>query len=113
MSETNKYFLYYIVIQVIILVSDVITMRLEKKDKKMVLELAKRKRESRSNIMRKALLQFIQKETEMDEIKQVVAKKFAEGKISFDDLVRILGFDEAKKVAFYADMAEKSFQEGI
>lgn len=90
-----------------------ISMRLEKKDKEKILELSKRKMESKSDLMRKALLQYIQKETEMDEIKEAVAKKFAEGKISFDELVKIIGFDEAKKVAYFVDIAEKSFQEGI
>lgn len=42
-----------------------------------------------------------------------VAKKFAEGKISFDKLVTLIGLEEAKKVAFFAGMAEESFQKGI
>ena len=95
------------------MVSDVITLRLENKTKKMVLELSRKKRKSKSDIIRKALLQYIQKETELNEIKSIVAKKFAQGKISFEGLVRIIGFDEAKKVAFFVDIAEKSFQEGI
>lgn len=90
-----------------------ITLRLEGKDKRKVWDLAKKKRESKSDLMRKALLSYIEKETELDEIKGIVATKFAESKISFDELVRILGFDEAKKVAFFVDIAEKSFQEGI
>lgn len=93
--------------------SGVITLRLEEKDKQKVWNLAKKKRESKSNLMRKALLSYVEKETELDEIKGIVAAKFVQGKISFDELVRILGFDEAKKVAFFADIAEKSFQEGI
>ncbi len=95
------------------MVAGVITLRLEGKDKQKVWDLAKKKRETKSNLMRKALLSYIEKETELDEIKEIVAVKFVEGKISFDELVRILGFDEAKKVAFFADIAEKSFQEGI
>ncbi len=93
--------------------ADVITLRLEDKEKQKVLDLAKKKRESKSDIMRKALLEYIEKETELDEIKGIVATKFAQGKVSFDELVRIIGFDEAKKVAFFVDIAEKSFQEGI
>lgn len=93
--------------------SDIITLRLENETKKKVIDLARKRRESKSDLMRKALLEYIQKETEFDEIKTVVARKFAEGKISFDELVKIIGFDEAKKVAFFVDVAEKSFQEGL
>jgi predicted transcriptional regulator len=94
-------------------VSGVITVRLEDEIRKKIAKLMRERAETKSDLIRKALLEFVAKETEMDEIKQVVARKFAEGKISFDELVRVLGYDEAKKVAFFVDIAEKSFQEGI
>lgn len=114
-QATGKSFKHIVLqsITVILLGSGVITLRLGEKDKQLVFEFAKDKRESRSDLIRKALLQYIQKEKELNEIKAVVAKKFAEGKISFDELVRVLGFEEAKKVAFFVDVADKSFQEGI
>ncbi|MFH1256386.1 MAG: DUF6290 family protein [Candidatus Diapherotrites archaeon] len=93
--------------------AEVVTVRLDEKTRKQISEFSQSKLESQSDIIRKAILQYVQKETELDEIKKFVAKKFAEGKISFDELVRIIGFDEAKKVAFFVDTAEKSFQEGI
>ena len=42
-----------------------------------------------------------------------VALKFAQGKISFEDLTDSLGFEEAKKVAFFIEIAQKSFEEGV
>lgn len=57
-------------------------------------------------------VKYMKRKKELTEIKQVVAKKFAQGKLSFDEMVVVLGYDEAKKVAFFVDVAEKSFQEG-
>ena len=93
--------------------SDVLVVRLEEETKRRINLLSRERRESKSDLVRKALLKYIQRESELNEIKQVVAKKFAEGKISFEEMVRILGYDEAKIVAFFVDVAEKSFQEGI
>lgn len=93
--------------------ADVVTVRLEDETKEKIAELSKKRGESKSDLIRKALLEYIQKETELNEIKRLVAKKFAEGKISFEEMVRVLGYDEAKKVAFFVDIAEKSLQEGI
>lgn len=93
--------------------SDVVTVRLDEKTRKQIFQFSRNKLESQSEIIRKAILNYVQKENELNELKQIVAKKFAEGKISFDELVRILGFEESKKVAYFVDIAEKSFQEGV
>ena len=93
--------------------SDTVVVRLGEKTKAQVLELSRKKKELQSDFIRKAVLKYIQGETESNEMKEIVAKKFAEGKISFEEMVRILGYEEAKLVAFYVDIAEKSFQEGI
>ncbi len=93
--------------------SDVVTVRLDEKTRKQISQFSRNKLESQSEIIRKAILNYVQKENELNELKQIVAKKFAEGKISFDELVRILGFEESKKVAYFVDIAEKSFQEGV
>lgn len=97
----------------VFLVSDVVTVRFDEKARKAIQRFSQDKLESQSDIIRKAVLQFVQRENELNEIREIVAKKFAEGKISFDELVRILGFEEAKKIAFFVDIAEKSLQEGL
>ncbi|MCX9010530.1 MAG: hypothetical protein OIN66_05340 [Candidatus Methanoperedens sp.] len=49
----------------------------------------------------------------MSEIKKQAVKGYAEGKLSFDELVDIIGYEEAKKVAYYKDIAEVSFAQGL
>lgn len=95
------------------MVSEVVTVRFDEKTRKEIQRFSRNTPDSQSDIIRKAVLQYVQKENEMDEIRKIVALKFAEGKISFDELVRVLGFEEAKKVAFFVDIAEKSLQEGV
>lgn len=103
---------YYIVLYVVKM-QKVITVRLEDGPREKIAEIARQKLESRSDIIREALMEYIRKETEMREIKKIVAKKFAEGKVSFEELVKVLGYEEAKRVAFFVDIAEKSFREGL
>lgn len=43
----------------------------------------------------------------------LAAKRYAEGKLSIDELVEIIGFNEAKKVAHYKDIVESSFAQGM
>ncbi len=92
--------------------SDVVAVRFGEEDRKQIALYAKQKMETQSSVIRKATLQFIQREKESEEIKGIVARKFAERKISFDEMVRILGYEEAKKVAFFIEIMEKSFEEG-
>lgn len=93
--------------------SNIVTVRLDDKTCNEIEAYSKEKSESQSDIIRKAILQYVQKQRELNEIKSVVSRKFAEGKISFDELVRIIGFEEAKKVAYFVDVAEKSLTEGF
>jgi len=98
---------------VIVVRSEVVTVRFDSKERKEIDEVAQKKMASQSEVIRKATLIYLQKEKEIDEIKRIVAHRFAQGKISFDDLVRILGYEESKKTAFFVETAEKSFQEGL
>ena len=68
-----------------------ITIRIEPELEERITFLEKEKLETRSNIVREALLSYIQKEAETREIKKIVAKKFAQGLISFEELVRLVG----------------------
>ena len=44
---------------------------------------------------------------------KISAKKFAENKLSFEEVVNLLGYGEAKKIAFYVEFAKKSIIEGL
>ena len=67
----------------------------------------------RSDIVREALQAYLKKEAELKDIKKVIAKKFAKGEISFDEVVQLLGYEEARKIAFYKELAEKSLARGL
>ncbi len=90
-----------------------LTVRIEPELRKKIEILGREKIETKSNIVREALMNYIQKEMEMKEIKKVVAEKFTLDKISFEELIRIVGYKEAKKIAFYVATAKKSFEEGL
>lgn len=45
--------------------------------------------------------------------KKLAAKRYTERKLSFDELADILGYEEAKKVAYYKNIAEASFAEDL
>ena len=92
---------------------EAVTVRIDKKLAKGLEELSKARMEGKSEIVRGAIEVYIRKEKESTEIKKMVARKFAEGKIGFDELVKVLGYEEAKTVAFYTDVARKSFEEGL
>ncbi len=92
---------------------ELLTVRVEPKIKEKLKALEKSKIETRSNIIREALIKYIEKETEMEEIKKSIAERFAAGLISFEEIVRILGYEEARKVAFFTEMVKESFEEGL
>lgn len=92
---------------------ELITVRIEPKWKERIKALEREKLETRSNIVREALIKYLQKETELKEIKKVIARKFASNLISFEELIRIVGYEEARKIAFFIETTKKSFEEGL
>ena len=92
---------------------EILTIRVETKLDNQLQQIAKEQARPRSEIVRRAITEYIKKETELEEIKRFVAKKFAEGKLSFEDMVKFLGYKEAQKVAFYYEIAKKSFETGL
>lgn len=90
-----------------------LTVRIDPELEEKIEVLEREKLETRSNIVREALMAYIQKETEMKDIKKIIAKKFSQNLISFEEIVRLLGYDEARKIAFFVENAKKSFEEGL
>ncbi len=76
-------------------------------------ELARQKMRSRSEIVRGAVRDYVTRKLELIEIHKLAARRYTEGKLSFDELVDILGYEDAKKVAYYKDIAEASFEQGL
>lgn len=46
-------------------------------------------------------------------IRKLTAKSITEGKLSFDELVDFLGYEDATKIAYYKNIADVSFVEGL
>ncbi len=93
--------------------SEVLTFREDKDTIKKLDELARWKMKPRSEIVRKAVRDYVTRKLELVEIQKLAAKRYTEGKLSFDELVDILGYEEAKKIAYYKDIAEASFAQGL
>jgi len=93
--------------------SEMITFREDDETIKKIDELARQKMRSRSEIVRIAVRDYVNRKLELIEIQKLAAKRYAEGKLSLEELVEILGFNEAKKVAHYKDLAESSFAQGL
>lgn len=93
--------------------SEMLTFREDEETIKKIDELARQKMRSRSEIVRMAVQDYVNRKLELVEIQKLAAKRYAEGKLSIDELVEIIGFNEAKKVAHYKDIAESSFAQGM
>ena len=92
---------------------ELLTVRIGPDLREKIRNLEREKLETTSSIVREALLEYVQKETGLEEIKKIIAEKFAAGKISFEETVRLLGYEEARKIAFFIEVAKKSLKEGL
>ena len=93
--------------------SEILTFREDEDTIKKLDELARQKMRSRSEIVRGAVRDYVTRKLELIEIQKLAAKRYTEGKLPFDELVEIMGYEEAKKVAYYKDIAETSFAQGL
>lgn len=93
--------------------SEMLSFREDDEMIKKIDELASQKMRSRSEIVRIAVKDYVNRKLELIEIQKLAAKRYSEGKLSLDELVDILGFAEAKKVAHYKEIAEASFAQGM
>ena len=92
---------------------ELFSIRLEPSLAKEIDRLVRVKLETRSNILREAILRYIEREAGLQDIKRLAAKKYAEGSLSFEDLVKVIGYRDARKIVFFVDVAKKSFEEGL
>ena len=92
---------------------ELLTVRIGPDLREKIRNLEREKLETTSSIVREALLEYVQKEAGLEEIKKIIAEKFAAGKISFEETVRLLGYEEARKIAFFVETAKKSLKEGL
>lgn len=91
----------------------VLTVREDARVIKKLDELSMLRKEKRSEIVREALEAYLKKQVELRDIKKLIAERYAKGELAFDDVVRLLGYDEARKISFYVELAETSFTKGL
>lgn len=90
-----------------------LTTRIEEELDKELEKLAKESMERKSALVRKALIDFVEEREEEEKVKDLLSEKYVKDEISFEELVRVLGYEEAKKLAFFKDIAKRSLAEGL
>lgn len=90
-----------------------LTTRIDKELDKKLEKLAKERIERKSALVRKALTDYVEKEEEEDKLKDILSEKYVKNEISFEELVKVLGYEEAKKIAFFRDVAKESLVKGL
>jgi len=71
--------------------------------------IANKKYKRRSDVIRDALVDYVEHDVEIQEVKELVIDQFLKGKISFEEFGRIVGFDIAEQVK----IAKETLQESI
>ncbi len=89
---------------------ELLTIRIEPRLRQRINALVHEKIKTKSDIIREAIEDYIKRGEELKELKSEMAKKYAANKVSFQDLVRIIGYQEASKVAFFIEKAKKAFK---
>ncbi len=66
---------------------------------------------TRSEWIRTTLSHAVRKEAAQDKIMDIVASQYIDGKISFDDMVSLIGYDNAQKIDAVVKGVETSIKE--
>jgi len=62
----------------------------------------------RSDVIRDALVEYVKHQIEIRNIKEMVTKQYLDGKLSFDDFARVVGFDTARDIKTAKETLEES-----
>jgi len=71
-------------------------------------EIAHKKYKRRSDVFRDALVDYVEHEEEISELKQMATEQFLEGDISINELSKIVGMDLAQQFDIAKDTLEES-----
>ena len=71
--------------------------------------IANKKYKRRSDVIRDALVDYVEHDVEIQEVKELIIDQFLKGKIGFEEFGRIVGFDIAEQVK----IAKETLQESI
>ena len=70
--------------------------------------IANEKYKNRSDIIRDALVEYVEGELEEEEIKEKVTKKFLEGELEYRDFAKVVGIEKAKEIETAKEVLEES-----
>jgi len=71
-------------------------------------QIAHTKYKRRSDIIRDALVDYVEHDLEAREVKEIITNQFLEGKIDFDDFSRVVGIDTAEQIKIAKETLEES-----
>jgi len=71
-------------------------------------QIAHKKYKRRSDIIRDALVDYVEHDLEIREVKEIITNQFLEGKIGFDDFSRVVGIDTAEQIKIAKETLEES-----
>lgn len=64
----------------------------------------------RSDIVREALILFVQREREIRQLKERATQHFLDGKLAFEDFTKIVGFEVAQQIKIGAETLKESIE---
>ena len=73
-------------------------------------QIAKAEFKRRSDVVRDALISYVKREIEIRQIKEMATKQFLEGKLGFDDFLRIVGFDIVQQIKIGKETLQESIE---
>lgn len=63
--------------------------------------------------IKEIIVKALRSEKARDKIMKIVSEEYMEGKIEFEDMVALIGIENAKKIRAVVEGAKRSFEEGV
>ena len=63
--------------------------------------------------IKEAIIKALRSEKARDKIMKTVSKEYMEGKIEFEDMVELIGIENAKKISAVVEGAKRSIEEAV
>ncbi|MFW6048498.1 MAG: ribbon-helix-helix domain-containing protein [Candidatus Natronoplasma sp.] len=90
--------------------SEQISIRMDSRLLEEIDRIAHEKYKNRSDIIRDALVEYVEGELEEEEIKELVTRKFLEGKLEYRDFAKVVGIEKAKEIETAKEVLEESIE---
>ncbi|MFW6048395.1 MAG: ribbon-helix-helix domain-containing protein [Candidatus Natronoplasma sp.] len=90
--------------------SEQISLRMDSRLLEEIDRIAHEKYKNRSDIIRDALVEYVEEELEEEEIKELVTRKFLEGELEYRDFAKVVGIEKAKETGTAKEVLEESIE---